>query len=426
MPDAPVRSGPCAESRGRVVLVFLLMVVALYVAAGPLLRLSLWRVEPGHNHGLLEARAWCAGRLDLDATGPHPELGHGRPRDTAYRNGKIYNVFPPLFSFISFVVLKLQHLQRLTGADLMGFYAPWYVALVALPLPLVGFWAFRTVTGRSEWAAVMTAYWLLGTPMLHMLVNCRRGSINELNHVLSSVGLLLIAGDLLGRRRIWPAAVGLLIACWTRQLTFLYLGAMVWIVWRLVPRRRLALVTVLTAATVAAAAVGSLNWAKFGNPLDSGYASIYEGRSDIYAQRARQHGLFDLRWLPRNLWYMNVQPPEFRLPPMQIQLSGHGDGTSIWLTSPLLLFGLWDVRRWWRDPARRALMLASLAVIFGFLCYHNTGSVQRGFFRFALDFAPVWLMVFAPYLMHGRRRWIALACLAYSALYFHVLCGTGV
>ncbi len=427
---APAKSGPDEEPRWRVVLVFALMVAALYVVAGPRVRLSEWRVRSDTGgtscHSLLEARSWHDGRLDIDATGPHPELGHDRPRDTAYRDGKVYNVFPPLFTFISYVVLALQEAQGLVGEEARSFYPPWYVCLTVLPLPLLGFWVFRNVTGRSEWAAVMTAYWILGTPLFKMLVNCRTAEVNELNHVLSNVGLMLIAGDLIGKRRIWPAAIGLLIGIWTRQLTVLYAVGAVWIVWRLTRHRWRGLATVGAAVAIGVGALAALNWAKFGSPLDSGYASIYVGRDDLYAQRARDPGVFSVEHVPRNFYYMNLSPPGIRLAPMMLQLGGHGDGSSIWISSPLLLFGLFTVRRWWRDPARRALMLSSFLVILAFLCYHNTGSVQHGLYRFALDFVPVWLVVIAPYLLEtARRRWATIACLGYSALYFHVLCGPG-
>jgi hypothetical protein len=191
------------------------------------------------------------------------------------------------------------------------------------------------------------------------------------------------------------------------------------------PRRAL-LITSL-AAVVGLGTLAALNWAKFGSPLDSGYSYIYEGREDMYAQRGKRYGrAFDVRFIRDNdTWYwMNFAPPELRLAGPTLQISGEGDGTSIWITSPLLLFAFIDARAWWRDPSRRALMLASLAVILGLLCYHNTGSVQRGFYRFALDFVPIWLVVIAPGLCAGWRRWALLACLAYSALYFNILCQT--
>ena len=44
-----------------------------------------------------------------------------------------------------------------------------------------------------------------------------------------------------------------------------------------------------------------------------------------------------------------------------------------------------------------------------------------GYFPYALDFLPVWLVVIAPWAVEGWRRWFTLGCLAYSALYFNVL-----
>ena len=127
-------------------------------------------------------------------------------------------------------------LGRWQGMSADEFYGPWYAMLVALPLPCLGFWAFRQVLGRAEWAAVLTAYWLLGTPTLPALVDCQSGGINPLNHLLASGGLMLIAGDLLGRRRMWPAAVGIVIAVWSRPHMVFYGIAVLVVAW-LVPGR---------------------------------------------------------------------------------------------------------------------------------------------------------------------------------------------
>ncbi len=93
------------------------------------------------------------------------------------------------------------------------------------------------------------------------------------------------------------------------------------------------------------------------------------------------------------------------------------DGASIWLTSPLLIGVLLTARRWWADPGRRALMLASFAVAAGLMCYHTTGAKDTGYYRYALDFVPIWLLVIAPYTARPRAVPWVLACLAYGALY---------
>lgn len=410
------------EPQWKILLVFCLLLVGLQLAAGPKVRLSEWEVAHKSNHGLLEAKAWRAGRLHLVPTKPDPQVGRGRPRDTAYRDGKVYNVFPPLFTFISTGVLALQDMQGITGAEAEKFYAPWYVMLVALPLPVVGFWAFRNATGRSEWAAVLTAYWILGTPLLKMLVNCQVGEQNEMNHVLSNTGLLLIIGDLFGRRRIWPSALGLLICVWTRQLTILYLPAMAWAAWTAVVHRWRGVVMLGASAVIGLGALAVLNQLRFGSVWDTGYSSIYAGRNDMYARRAALYGRpFDPRFIPRNAYWMNLALPELREVGRSLDITGEADGASIWITSPLLLFALWDWKRWWREPARRWFMLCSFGVILAFLSYHNTGSVQRGFYRFALDFIPVWLAVIGQFLFSARRVWITAACLGWSGLYFHLL-----
>ena len=147
MSQTPASAQPQGEPRWFVVLVFALMLVGLQLAAGPKVRLSEWRVRQQSNHGLMEAKAWRAGRLDLPIDAKRPEIGAQRPRDTAYHQGKVYNVFPPLFTFLAYAALALQDLQGLGGAAAEEFYAPWYVAVVAGPLLLLGFWAFRAATG---------------------------------------------------------------------------------------------------------------------------------------------------------------------------------------------------------------------------------------------------------------------------------------
>ncbi len=55
------------------------------------------------------------------------------------------------------------------------------------------------------------------------------------------------------------------------------------------------------------------------------------------------------------------------------------------------------------------------------MCYHTTGSGESGYYRYSLDFIPLWLMVIAPYTEGRRGVVLTLACLAYSALYFNIL-----
>lgn len=399
------------ESTWRVAACFLLMLVAIQVTLGPKIALTQWGLNASENAGVAEGEAWLHGRLDIQPGLPDPL--HKRMHDTALFHGKVYNVYPPL---VGVLTVALSPLHRLLLDD-PGRWLPWtYQAIVFWPLPVVGFVVFRRQTRDAAWAALLTLAWIGGTAVLPSLALAHRAELGAINHVLSQAGLLLLAADILGRRRIWPALLGLLIAVWTRQLTILYAVPLVWIAWR---KRRIPLCLAGLALIVAPLLV--LNYLKFGSPFDSGYGCIYEGRDpgDPMAAAYHRYGLFSPRCLPTNAWYMFLQPPLVEVSTAGIELKDSTSfGTSIFLTSPLLLYVLLVPTAWRAYRRRRALMLASLAVLLGLLCYHSPGFMQVGYNRFALDFVPVWLLLVARDSRGGRRTWCTLCAAAWGLLYF--------
>ena len=83
---------------------------------------------------------------------------------------------------------------------------------------------------------------------------------------------------------------------------------------------------------------------------------------------------------------------------------------------------LWfDFRRIWERPAARSLLAAAVLVFVGLMFFHTTGEEQRGYNRFALDFMPALLAVIAPTCFAGRRRWVSLAMVMWSVVYFRWL-----
>ena len=390
-----------------------LLLVALHVVAGPKVRLSEWRLEtPTANTNFLEALAWYSGRLDI------PERVH----DSALYKDRVYSVNPPLFSFLSYLATVMGAWQ---GEPVGQFYSPWLVTLVALPLPLLGYWALLRATGRPPWAALLTFAWIAGTPVLACLVNARSGAIHHIDHLLSQTGLMLIAISLLGRRSISGALLGLVITAWSRPTTLAFVLPIIWAAWCWDPQhRRARLIATAVGLAVTIAVPMTLNKLKFGSPFESGYKYIYEGRTDELARRGRQ-ALFSPAYVARNAWYMNLEVPGWEMGQYGIRPTLDSYGASIWFTMPVLLFVLVDARRWWRDAQRRALILASLPVIAALLCYHNTGYVQPGYYRFALDFIPVWLVTVAAYTMGRIRSPLTLAAIAWSVLYFNMVVPVG-
>ena len=413
----PWAIGTLDISRWRTIGCFLLMMAAIQVALGPKMRLSQWGISAENNAAVAEGVAWLNGRLDIPCKGgPEPSK---RLHDTAYivETGKSYNVFPPMMGFLTVLLSPLHDFVGMPE----GMWRPTsFLLLVFWPLPIVGFVVFRRLTGDAAWGALLTVAWMGGTAVLPNLYFAQRGHLGQVDHVVSQVGLLIFAADMLGRRRIWPGLIGLLIATYTRQLTFLYGLPLLWVAWR---QGRTRFVIGLVGLAVIATPLLTLNWLKFGHPLDFGYRHIYVGREQDYpGKQCLEVGTFALDFIPDNAYYMHAAPPliDLDIPLVRIKDS-NPLGTSLWMTTPLALWVLIALKSWWRDDRRRILMLGTLPVMAGLLCYHSPGFLENGYSRFALDFLPVWLAVVAPQTRGGWRTWFTLVTVAWSLLYFQAI-----
>ena len=421
---------------------FALCTLVAAVMMGGRIYHSSWDLSPhaghaGQNTALAEAFAWLNGRLDL---------AEDYYEDAEY-DGRHYNMVGLAFTIISTPVVWVG--RQLAWAD--PFPSALHAALMVLPVWCAAFFAFLTVSRSPYWAALMQLGFTLGTPLTACIIQSRSGSIYIMNNVLAVTGLFLIGGDLLGQRRIWPAIIGLCLAGWSRQLTCLYALPILWLTYRdwraarhiparrelkpadhdeqcaarraqCVARRRL--IWAVAGVGMAAAVPMTLNAAKFSSPLDSGYGYIYEAhRTDPDATRGRA-ALFSLDYMPMHLYAMNIAHPPWDIRQGKLHLDMvDARGGSIWLTSPLTIGVLLTARRWWRDSARRALMLCSIPVIAGLITYH-TFHGEDGYYRYALDFLPLWWLVMAPCLESWPvvHRW-CVAAAGYGILYFQMLPG---
>jgi hypothetical protein len=355
------------------------------------------------------------GRLDLPS----------RLWDTALipEIGKVYNVFPPLLSAIGHLACAK---WAVSGHGPPPAFEVFPLLLFGV-LPLViAYRVFRQRTGSSAWATVLLMAWYAGTAMWPCTLEARKDGVHHLNHILSQIGLIVFAGEMLGRRRTWVLIVGLAIAAWSRQVTLLYGAAL--LVATIQPRdnvpspdgRKLLgrLVPVLAGLALIVLVPMALNWAKFGSLFETGYKYLYVGRTTGIADDARAYGIFSTHFVLKNAYYM------FAASPWKSDATGlwiwspNPEGAGIWLTSPILILALAGARWWWPDWRARWLMLSSLPVIAAHLCYHNTGYIQWGYCRFALDYIPVWLIVAAPWLSTGWRRWAVCGCTLWSVCYF--------
>lgn len=121
------------------------------------------------------------------------------------------------------------------------------------------------------------------------------------------------------------------------------------------------------------------NQARFGTPLESGYALA---TLPDWLERQRAIGLFSIAHVPMNIDYLLLRIPRPIAGWPFIQPDGLG--MSVLLTSPGLLFAL---RADWRRPRAWWLAGAALAVLVPTLLYYGGGWLQYGY-RYFLDSVP--------------------------------------
>ena len=404
--DRPIR--PTCVSRREVFLFGLLVLFVFLILNQARLWNSQRTITILENVQVAEAQAWWAGRLDL------PE----RKWDTALKDGRVYSYFPPMFTLLS--------------AAIVGFSpegVPHFVlVLLVMLVPLLGYVLFYRVTGSALWGMVLTVGYLAGTSAWPVLYRTLVSAPPYLvNHTLASIGLLIILIDYFGVRRVWLAGIGLFIAVTSRQLTAMFAIPILYMAWTSGPvtqRRQRVAMAVCFGAAILCFSLG-LNALKFGHPLVTGYQLNHEGRDDIFAREARAHGILSPHWVPRNLYYANVGLPKVH----RVQIAGKAEtylrpnkmGTGIWWTTPLLLWFLIDFRRIMQRRDAVPILLGVLAVFGLLMFWHATGANQRGFNRYSLDYLPALLVLIAPQAIVGWRRWVTLAMIAWSLVYFQVL-----
>jgi hypothetical protein len=395
-------------------LIVLLLYVGCLVVLGPTLQLSQWYVGPENNPGAAEALAWLDGHIDLE----------GRGGDIARYEGHNYSIFPPLWTIICFCAYGFN--QLVFGEPLV--FMPWlYALIVAGPIPLFYYLAFRRAGTSCGWAAVLAFGAAAGTclwPVATMLSGTRTAWIYSIQHILAQNGLALIVMDLLGRKRFWPAGLGVLVAAWSRQPCYLYALPVLWLAFRS-PRPANALLRAGIPIAIAGIVTGGLNYAKFGSPFESGYRYLFAEvdlpKDDPLRGPTGNIEIVSLRYLPHHAYDMFISPPDAYMTGNGPVITGAGPQTALWYGTPLFALTLLGIHRWWPDRTKRTLMLSTLPVMFVALIWHGPVEGCPGYYRYTLDFGLIWLAVIAAWTEQPRMRVISLVCLAWGVFYFYML-----
>ncbi len=372
----------------------------------------LWQPERvlgfAENVQIEEAKAIWHGRLDL------PE----RRWDTALFGGRVYSYFPPMFTFIAALFVPF-----FDGVPHL------FLVVLAAAMVLLAYALFVRLSGSIAWGMFLTLGLVMGTshwPVLERML--RGGTPYNVNHVLATIGLLMMLISLAYDRWIGLACIGLAIAALSRQMTLAYAGPLlIWAWRRRKPSSGRASVWCACGTVVAVLLITlANNTLKFADPIDSGYIHNYEGRDDAFARDAREFGLFAAHYVPRNLYYATIATPWLHGIGADGQRAWylHADdmGAGVLWTTPLLLWAVFEGRRLSKDRLHMALLGSVFVIFSALLFWHGTGSVQRGFNRYSLDYLPVLFAILVPgCLVTNKRRWLTVLMVSWSILYFAVL-----
>lgn len=353
------------------------------------LTLSVWPAltdaKGQFNLHVTQAGAWLQGRTDVPPG-----------TDVSVFNGKNYVSFPPFPSLLVLPAVAMAGVQATNTVLIALLLSALNIALLLL---ICREWQIESNT--TLWAS---AGFILGSAYWQAIF--QSGGVWNFSHVVS-VACGLMAIYLAKRTGIgWFAGVFIGLSFLTRQLTIflaVFVGMVLWQHPRLAEKksRWVQMALFAGAIVVCVAAYLGYNALRFGNPLQTGYTLM--PLSGFLKERFDYHGLFDLRYLPFNLYYLllagfevTFAPPAFLRP---IALSPFG--TSIALASPFI-FSAFMAR------GNRSLLIAAWASIALItvpqLFYYNNGWIQYNAQRFTLDFWPVLFVLMALGAQHAPQR----------------------
>ena len=134
------------------------------------------------------------------------------------------------------------------------------------------------------------------------------------------------------------------------------------------------------------------NYARFGNPLDPGYANIlFIG---VLKERVDRYGVFSIRYLLFNLYTFFIKGFNIEFQGSALIQIKDMDlwGTSLLSASPFLIASL---RAKWSATLKWSAWLTIFGILLGLLFYHNNGYFQTNTIRFSLDFLPLLFLLTA-------------------------------
>jgi hypothetical protein len=347
-------------------------------------------IDPGGDSYVPLADAFLDGRLSIAQDRPWLEL-------VPAPDGGQYSPFPPVPAVLLMPLVAVTRLFPVVEPAPNGYAAvigAVNVGLVYWLLGRIGV-AFPPRQLLTAGFAFTTHWWVAGM-----------GGTHHWAQVVGVLFTLLALHVAVGRR--WPALAGLLLglAAGSRLpmgLALPLLLAMYADRWR--PSR--AHLELLAALAVPALLIAAYNVARFGSPLDFGYARIPSGETGLVTDEPWfRHGLVSPLYIPRHLYAMLLQSFEWvdAAPFLRPSITG----LSLTLSAPFLFFAAraWSVRE--RQPLVPVALASVGLILLPDVMHGSWGFAQFGY-RFALDAVPVLVLLLGWAYRDRASPWLAAA-----------------
>jgi hypothetical protein len=339
-------------------LAFFLGVAILYVGAASLIAVNR-DLEP--DRMMVLAQRILQGRLDSPT--------FATTVDSVAQAGRYYLAVGPLHVF---PYVPLAPFPALHGAASFIVTLAFGLPAAWLALPLARAYGARGAT--AYWVAVFIAF---GTLLSYVAVS---GNMYYLAHAESFLALELFLIEWVRRRR--PAMLSTLLAVSFLARPTTILAALPFGLMLLWQNRSWLRAAVSFAAPLACAVAlyGAFNYARFGSPLESGYAISLLSEPSLILRRAQ--GIFSIDQAPENLRLALLALPKVMESFPFVLPDKHG--LSMLLVSPGLLVAF---HAGVGPPIQRLLWITAGLVAVPVFLYYGGGYIQYGF-RYSLDFTP--------------------------------------
>lgn len=119
---------------------------------------------------------------------------------------------------------------------------------------------------------------------------------------------------------------------------------------------------------------------RWGTPVDAGYGRLIEG--DVFFS----HGVFSLFYIPRHLYAIFLEPPQY-IDGTPFFLTFGIQGMSLFATTPAFLWVFAGLRHIRRNPTIGLVALAALLALLPDITHGTVGFAQFGY-RFSIDAQP--------------------------------------